>query len=130
MKNNKIPGNDGLTKNFYKTFRDELKHLLIESIDRAFYSKILSILQRQAVNKLIEKKECDKRYIKILETNLIFNCQDRNLSKAISNKLKALLPTLISSQQTAYIKNKFIGESRSLISDVIEIMIGLILKGF
>ena len=27
-------------------------------------------------------------------------------SKAISNKLKAVLPTLISSQQTAYVKKK------------------------
>ena len=43
------------------------------------------------------------------------------LSKAISKKLKAVLPTLISSQQTAYVKNKFIGEIGRLVSDIIEI---------
>ena len=32
------------------------------------------------------------------------------LSKAISNKLKTALPTLISSQQVAYVKSRFIGE--------------------
>ena len=39
------------------------------------------------------------------------------LPKAISNKLKAVLPTLISSQETAYIKT-FIWESGRLISNI------------
>ena len=56
MKNNKVPGNDGLTKEFYKTFWDELKTPLMESVNQAFHTKILSISQRQAVIKLIEKK--------------------------------------------------------------------------
>ena len=43
------------------------------------------------------------------------------MSKAISNKLKTALPTLISSQQIAFVKNRFIGESGRLISSIIEI---------
>ena len=34
---------------------------------------------------------------------------------------KEFYPTLISSQQTAYVKNRFIGEKGRLISDIIEI---------
>ena len=49
MKNNKTVGNDGLTKQFYESFWDELKILLMESVNRAFHTKTLSILQRQAV---------------------------------------------------------------------------------
>ena len=64
MKNNKTPGNDGLTKEFYETFWNELKTLLMKSINQTFYPKILSISQRQAVIKLTEKKDRDKRYIK------------------------------------------------------------------
>ena len=56
MKNKKTPCNDGLTKEFYETFWDELKTPLMKSINQAFHTKILSILQRQAVIKLIEKK--------------------------------------------------------------------------
>ena len=52
------------------------------------------------------------------------------LSKAISNKLKAVLPTLISSQQTAFVKNRFIGESGRLISDIIEISDWFNIEGF
>ena len=57
MKNNKTPGNDVLTKEFYKTFWEELKTYLMESVNQAFHTKILSISQRQAVIKLIEKKK-------------------------------------------------------------------------
>ena len=56
MKNNKTPRNDGLTKEFYETFWDEPKTPLMESVNQAFHTKILSISQTQAVIKLIEKK--------------------------------------------------------------------------
>ena len=74
MKNNKTPGNDRITKEFYETFWDELKTPLMESVNQAFHTKILSISQRQAVIKVIEKKDWDKRCIKKLETNFFVEC--------------------------------------------------------
>ena len=55
MRNNKIPGNDGLTKEFFENFLDELKTPLMESVNQTFRTKILSIPQRQAVIQLIQK---------------------------------------------------------------------------
>ena len=55
MRNNKISGNDGLTKEFFENFLDELKTPLMESVNQTFRTKILSIPQRQAVIKLIQK---------------------------------------------------------------------------
>ena len=40
------------------------------------------------------------------------------------------MPTLISSQQTAYVKNRFIGESGRLISDIIQIKDWFSIEGF
>ena len=40
MKNNKTPGNSGLTKKNHETFWDELKIPLLGSINQAFYTKI------------------------------------------------------------------------------------------
>ena len=39
MKSNKTPGNAGLPKEFYKTFWDELKTPLMESVNQAFHTK-------------------------------------------------------------------------------------------
>ena len=41
------------------------------------------------------------------------------MSEAISKKLKVVLLMLISSQETVYVKNRFIGGSVRLISDII-----------
>ena len=51
----------------------------------------------------------------------MLNVDLKKISKAFLDKLKNVLPDLISSQQTAYVKSRHIGESRRLISDVIEI---------
>ena len=64
MQNNKSPGNDRLTKEFYETFWNEIKHPFMNSIMEAREKKKLGTSQLQAVIKLIEKKERDKRFIK------------------------------------------------------------------
>ena len=46
MQNNKSPGNDGLTKEFYEGFWDEIKELLIASATEAKQRGELSISQR------------------------------------------------------------------------------------
>ena len=51
----------------------------------------------------------------------MLNVDSRIISKALSEKLKEILPDLISPQERAYFKNRHIGESGRLISDVIEI---------
>ena len=43
------------------------------------------------------------------------------MKSSLPEKLKSVLPDLVSSQQTAYVKNRHISESGILISDIIEI---------
>ena len=88
MKNNKTPGNNGLTKEFYETFWNELKTPLMKSINHAFHTKTLSISQRQAVIKLIEKKDRDKHYMKNWRPISLLNVDTKISSKAISVSYK------------------------------------------
>ena len=60
----------------------------------------------------------------------MLNVDTKILSKAFSNKLKTVLPTLVSSQQTTYVKNRLIGESGRLISDIIKISGWFNITGF
>ena len=50
----------------------------------------------------------------------LLNVDTKILSKPLAEKLKHALPELISSNQTAYVKNRRISESRRLIADVID----------
>ena len=43
------------------------------------------------------------------------------ISKALASRIKKIFPNLVSLQQTAYIENRFIGESGRLIADIIKI---------
>ena len=56
MENNKSLGSDGLSKEFYESFRDEIKKPLLASIHKAFLNQELSISQKQAVIKMLEKE--------------------------------------------------------------------------
>ena len=80
----------------------------------------LSISQRQAVIKLIVKKDRDKRFVKNWRPISLLNVDTKILSKSLAEKLKSALPELISSNQVAYVKNRCTSESGRLISDVIE----------
>ena len=64
MPNDKSPGQDGLTKGFYEHFWDDLKFYFIDSLRQSKSNGHLSISQRQAVLKLIAKKDRDKRFLK------------------------------------------------------------------
>ena len=55
--NNKSPGNDGLTKVFYEIFWEELRQPFMNSLNQAKVSKTLVTSQREAVIKLLERKE-------------------------------------------------------------------------
>ena len=56
MKNNKSPGFDGLTVEFYKTFWHNLSDLIVNSFNESFDDGKLSELQNVSVLSLIYKK--------------------------------------------------------------------------
>ena len=130
MQNNKSPGNDGLTKEFFVTFWEDIKDVFLNSCRTAKLKKELSTSQRQAVIKLIEKKDKDKRFIKNWRPISLLNVDYKIISKALASRLKKVLPNLVSPQQTAYVKNRFIGKSGRLIADIIEITDILNKEGF
>ena len=122
MPNNKSPSNDGLKKEFYEVFWEDLKTLLVLSFKSAFDKGELGNSQKQAVIKLIEKKYKGKRLIQNWRPIFLFNADLKILSKALANRIKKYLPFLISSNQTAYVEWRFINEGGRLFSDITDFL--------
>ena len=80
----------------------------------------LSASQRQAIIRLIEKKDTDKTKIANWRPISLLNVDLKILSKTLANRLKLVLDKIIMSNQTAYVKDRFIGEAGRLLSDIIE----------
>ena len=66
-------------------------------------------------------KDKDKTFIQNQRPISLLNVDLKIKLKALSEKLKQVLPDLISSQQTAYVINRLISERGKLISGIIEI---------
>ena len=121
MKNDKSPGNDGITKEFYEFFWDDIKNSLSDSIKKSFISGELSSSQKLAVIKLIEKKDRDKQLFKNWCPISLLNIDTELTSKVIAIRLKKILNNLIIENKIAYLNKRFISEGRRLISDIVEI---------
>ena len=130
MKNNKSPGNDGISKEFYQTFWNDLKNVFLPAIKKAYHTKKLSYSQYQAVIKLIEKKGRDKRFIKNWRPIYLLNVDTKLISKVLSERLKNVMPDLVSENQTAFLNHRFISEGGRLIDDLLELTDIYNKKGF
>ena len=75
MENGKSPGNDGLTKEFYMCFLNEICNQLIAALNESFTVGQLSTSQRQATITLIEAKGKRQAIFKELETHLTYKCR-------------------------------------------------------
>ena len=106
MSNGKSPGNDGLTKEFYVCFWEDLGSLLVDTLKYAFQYGELSTSQRQAVITLIEKKGQDKRLIKNWKPISLINVDTKIASKSLAIRIKEFLPQLVDCDQTAYVKGR------------------------
>ena len=118
LKNNKSPGTDGFTSEFYKFFWPELKSDMTSSFNYAFQNGTLSISQRGGIISLIPKKDKDRTLLENLRPISLLSVDYKILTKAIAKRLEKILPKIINHDQTGYIKGRFIGENVRLIQDI------------
>ena len=103
---------------------------MLESFLDSNKKGLLSNSQRQAVIKLLEKKRQRQKIHKNWRPISLINYDAKLLSKTLAERLKLVLPSIIKNDQTAYVKNRFLGESVRLISDILETTKKLNIEGF
>ena len=116
----KTPGNDGITIEFYKMFWPLIGDFMVNSFNEAYDNKEMSSSQRQAIITLIEKKGKDRYYLENWRPISLTNVDAKIASKVIAARIIPVLPEIITSTQTGYVKGRFIGEAVRSIIDVMD----------
>ena len=130
MPSNKTPGNDGITKEFYIAFYQFINKYFIDSANHSFRVSELSPSQKQAVITLLENKDKDNMSIKNWRPVALLNVDAKIISNVLPIRLKMVISFLVTSDQTAYIPGRFIGESVLLIFDILDYTDAAQLKGY
>ena len=118
FKNNKTPGSDGFTIEFYRFFWNTIGQIMVDSFKYAFESGDMSISQKRYIISLIPKKDKDKKYLKNWRPISLLNNDFKIVTKALALRLEKVLPTIISPNQTGYVKGRYISESIRIITDM------------
>ena len=120
MSNGKSPGSDGFTSEFFKCFWRRLGPLVLRSLNEGFLKGELSSSQKEGVIICIPKTEENRDILKNWRPISLLNITYKIGSASIADRLKTVLPQLISSDQSGFIKNRFIGDNIRLIYDIID----------
>ena len=64
LQNNKSPGNDGFTGEFYKAFGPIIGNLVVDSFNESYKKGKLTDSQRQAVITLLAKKDKNRAFLR------------------------------------------------------------------
>ena len=120
FENNKSPGNDGLTAEFYKKFWNSIGNLVVDSLNYSYECGELSNTQKQAIITLIEKKGKDKRNICNWRPISLINVDAKIGSKVVATRLQKVLGEIIHFNQNAYVKGRTILDAVRTIDDILE----------
>ena len=120
LPNEKSPGEDGFTAEFYKHFFDLVGYDLVEGLNAAYDIGQLSISQRRGVITLLPKGDESLTHLYNWRPITLLNVDYKIASKAIAKRIEPILNKLVYSDQTGFVKGRYIGENIRLISDIME----------
>ena len=120
MNNQKSPGSDGITVEFYKLFWNDVKEFYINSINHSFHTGPLTDLQKQSIITLIPKQNKDITSLENWRPISLLNVDYKIATKVIANRVKSVISTIIHNSQTGFIKGRYIGENIRLLFEIID----------
>ena len=113
MDNDKSLGNDGITKEFYMKFWDAVKEPLCASIQQSSIAGELNTSQKQAIKKLIKKKDRDKRFIKNWRPISLLNVDMKQISKVLASRSKSVISFIVNENLLTKIQMEFIWKGKN-----------------
>ena len=118
MKNNKSPGPDGYSYEFFKIFWEDLKFLMLNTFKEYLNNKRISDQQNLGIITCLPKQGKDRRYMKNWRPITLLNSTYKIFSGLLAERIKSTLGELIHNDQKGFVQNRFIGENIRLIHDI------------
>ena len=119
MKKGKVPGIDGIPIEFYCTFIEEIQHPLFAMYQEVQSTGTLGRSTRKGLISLLPKRNKDPRKLRNLRP-LTLLCNDyKVLAKMMANRLKLVLPSIISEEQTGFMSGRDIHSNIRRTMDII-----------
>ena len=121
MSNNKSPGLDGFSVEFYKCFWNDLNDLLLQSDQFSYDAGVLTDTQREGIIILMPKRNKDPLLPFSYRPITLLNIDYKIIASVINSRMKCYLNELIRPCQNAFIKGKHIGDNIRLLFHVIDL---------
>ena len=119
MKSGRSPGNDGLPAEFYLRFWPLLGQDLVSTLNYGFERFHLTESQTQSVISLLFKKG-DRLLLKNWRPISLLNVDYKICTKALANRLKKVLPSVLNIDQTCGVPGRSIFENTFLLRDIFD----------
>ena len=118
--NNKTPGNDGYSAEFYKFFWEEIKVYLLNSINDSGIKGYLSVSLQQGVKTLLPKKDKDPLLVKNWRPISLLNMEYKLIAKCLAIRVKKVMGSLINLDQTGFLEGRYISENINKILSILQ----------
>lgn len=119
MKNNKSPGQDGFTVEFFKFFWLDLGNYILRSLNYAYENGSLSVTQKQGIITCLPKPNKNRQQLKNWRPISLLNVIYKMASSVIANRIKSVLNKIVHVDQKGFLSGRFIGENVRLMYDVL-----------
>ena len=119
MKNDKSPGLDGFTAEFFKFFWIDISVFVLRSLNMGYRTGNLSVTQKQGIITCLPKPNKNRHFLKNWRPISLLNVVYKLASAVIANRIKVVLNSLIHEDQKGFISGRFIGENVKLIYDIL-----------
>ena len=114
---NKTPGVDGILAEFYRIYFDQIGQLLHDALMYGYEQNKLHISARRGVLTLIPKKDRNLLFLNGWRPLTILSLDYKILAKALDNRLKLVLPKVISDHQTGFM------EGRNIMHNIVNLLL-------
>ena len=121
LSNNKTPGPDGLSADFFKMFWRKLKPLFCKMIRQVYENEHMFESSARGIINLIPKRDKDTRFLKNLRPITLLNTDYKIIEKAIANRMVPALDDLISQDQNGFLPGRNIAYNIRKAFDIVKL---------